>query len=117
MTNESIANDINNPLIYRGFRVFWTGWKPIQNNESLAGQWLAWPPVGDPIYDRRMYVASVPGELRQYQAGESFDIAAKDGQFPITLHTSKEDAESAMHKGLERIKGILDSVPPYGEGK
>jgi len=106
------------PLIYRGWNVFWTGWKSTHLSTRQAGQWLAWPPVE--LYKsgfRKQYVSCVPGECREYSKGEEFDIIPEGEQIPIAGETSQKDAGVMVEKGLERLKKLLDTVPVCGEIK
>lgn len=97
------------PFSYRGWNVFWTGWKTDYRSNILAGQWIAWPPVEKLGKNRRFFVSCVPGECREYFPGEVFDISDPEGG--ITAETPRAFAEKKIILGLGRIKKLLDTVP------
>lgn len=98
------------PEIYKGFQIFWSGWKPFKNGTELIGQWIALTPDGK----RRAY-SSVPGGTAFYELGEEFDIEPKTGQKPVSLGINATNfygepdkaTEAAMADAHERLLALL----------
>ena len=71
------------PLIYRDYRLFWTGWKAAQDHTWGCGQWIAWPLIGHgqahfPARAPYLYL-SVPGFIGgPYRPGSVFNICNRD---------------------------------------
>lgn len=65
--------------LYKGYAIFWTGWKAGSTDESFRGQWLAWPHPRDrwPEYGEKAYiVTAVPySHTGFYRKGDLFNHA------------------------------------------
>lgn len=88
------------PERYKGFDIFWTGWKPTKNGTELVGQWIALTGDGK----RRAY-SSVPGGDGFYELGERFDTDLRVGQRPV--RPDMADAEAMMAEARDRLIALL----------
>lgn len=104
--NDHIKYTPDRPLIYKGYKVFWTGWKSIPQQAQLVGQWLACLDVQPP---RRGFYASTPGGEGHYLEGENFDLSRRriPSQAFITVTSTREEADAEMWACLERLKDLL----------
>lgn len=94
---------------YRGYGIFWTGWKESAFCVDLYGQWVAWPL--DFGADRGFY-SSFPGRPAILIRGENFDVSFDDEQLAITRDitwTAQEDRkERAKSLTLHRLLDLID---------
>lgn len=89
----------------------WTGWKPVWNIDVLAGQWLAYPIVGDSItLDRPMIVSSCPGPVAIYLPMDLFNMAAQIGQWALFQQSGEQMKETAKKETFMRL---LDFMKAY----
>ncbi len=107
---QHCCNDMNDMNEYKGWIVQWTGWKAAQGSNNLAGQWLGWKEVQPGKW--RYLAACIPGEAREYQKGEDFNISPQKGQFQITVKTPLGKANAAWEEGHDRLFRLIDSLEP-----
>lgn len=93
-------------LKYKGFSLYWTGWKHVYNQDILVGQWCAY---GENYPKDRCFYASYPGDARQYWPGQLFDISIKEGQDIPVWGTSLEKKKQYMLETLQRLMALIDS--------
>lgn len=91
--------------LYRGYAIFWTGWKGGMYDAHLLGQWLAWPPSPNAAktYGQKAYIfTSVPwGVTGFYRKGDQFMCVPQRERVPHDLPAfcsfeTSEDARLAM---------------------
>lgn len=89
-TSKTSAVSSNSIFIKaKGIWVYWTGWKPGQNNDQLVGQWVAYT---DKIEDGLIYSCTT-GSCRRCNYGDIFDIGLKEG-IPCINHRSSESVKN-----------------------
>lgn len=91
-------------LKYKGFTLWWTGWKQIHNMDVVVGQWCA----AESVTGRHFY-ASYPGDARHYWPGEVFDILVKRGQEVPMWGTPVEQKKEYMLETLKRLMALIDA--------
>jgi hypothetical protein len=92
---------------YRGFKVFWTGWKSAFNSDIEVAQWCAYN--GNSKHDSvRCIYASYPGSQGLYFPGQIFDISIKEDQEVPTRKSSEEDKQRYRLQCLHRLMYLID---------
>lgn len=61
--------------IYRGWSLYWTGWKSDQSNDRLVAQWVAYPVA--PADDSPCFYASYPGRQGRFLPGDTFNTCPR----------------------------------------
>lgn len=89
---------------YKGFRLIWTGWKHLPNQDSSVGQWIAYGPNGHNFY------ASYPGDAGQFYPGQIFDIHVhgEQEQNLVVWGTPSEKKKEYMLEALQRLMALID---------
>jgi hypothetical protein len=75
---------------------------------TIVGQWLAMK--GETMADARFLVSSVPGEEREFQKGEDFDVKAKEKQEELFYDTPLVTLEAAREEGLVRMRALIAKI-------
>jgi hypothetical protein len=101
-------------LKYKGFQVYWTGWKQSFNTDQVAGQWCAYEGEKYDPTSRHFY-ASYPGDVRQAFPGDVFDVSVKEGQELPVWGTSEEKKKQYMLETLQRLMALIDSAVVVAE--
>lgn len=102
-------------FIYKGFTIFWTGWKSDLNNSFYAGQWCAFEGRERRYLWGKHFYASYPGGEGQTFPGAVFDISWKTDQlgFVPGPWSSEEDLQRYKMLCLNRLMKLIDEeVPP-----
>jgi hypothetical protein len=89
-------------IYYRGYRIFWTGYKESQNNNLLIGQWVAYGPTREGPY----YYACTTGCGGEYKQGDLFDITLLsdwETVTPLSSEAHKEAVKVKTYKHLLRV--------------
>jgi hypothetical protein len=99
---------------YKGFTVWWTGWKHCENMDIEVCQWCACegPRRYAANYDRLLLYASHPGSEGQYLPGQIFDISIKAGQEIPTGKSTEEEKSQYRLLCLQRLMKLIDEVVP-----
>lgn len=93
---------------YRGFTVYWTGWKTDIASMCEVSQWCAFHGTW---FDRskRCFYASYPGGQGSCFPGDTFDISVKWKFQKIVNHdTSDEDKLRYRVECLRRLTALID---------
>jgi hypothetical protein len=97
-------------LKYKGFRLFWTGWKHDYNTVITVGQWVAYE--GSDKYDPsgRHFYASYPGREGRFYPGQLFDISVQSEQkFPLR-GMSEADKRVYVFDAFSRLIRLIDNA-------
>ena len=90
---------------YRGFMLFWTGWKDLPAQIELVGQWVAVPPPGK---EAKYYstTGGVDGELGC--PGLTLDLSQLNDYPWIFIFSSESEKDAVKKETLNRIKRYID---------
>jgi hypothetical protein len=99
-----------NLFSYKGFTVWWTGWKYCDNMDVEVCQWCACegPRRYAPNYDRLLLYASYPGSEGKYLPGMIFDISIKKGQEVPSGKSTEEQKFLYKLLCLKRLMKLID---------
>lgn len=99
-----------NRLMYKGYELWWTGWKGSPSNFVLVGQWIG--TIKDPYYDR-LYV-STPGDNGHFSDGQEFSLYRHDDQPVITPQSTDAEMLAEKNNALNRMKSLVDHIVAQG---
>jgi hypothetical protein len=101
---------------YKGFTVWWTGWKACENMDVEVCQWCACegPRGYAPNYDRLLLYASYPGDEGRYYPGAIFDISIKKGQEVPNGKSTEEEKFQYRLLCLQRLMKLIDERVEVG---
>lgn len=91
---------------YKGYRVWWTGWKDSRDTPRIVGQWLGYPLGHDE--NLPFLYSSVPGGHGEYVKGQSFDITCRAPQEWLQYSTPDDIKEREKTNGLPILKHLID---------
>jgi hypothetical protein len=107
--------------LYRGYDVWWTGWKPAQGVEFICGQIVAYP-VGPAPEFKYVKNAPVPhlvsvvpgGQHSPFAPGACFDLCLFDRNEVVSVKTTEEQKEMLIAKGKRRVFEMIDCIKDSG---
>lgn len=99
---------LSDRINYKGFHLFWTGWKGAENTDVLVSQWCGYEKGNKRDPNQRLFYASYPGSEGPYFRGEIFDISVKEGQIAPTQRISKAELEKFSIETLQRLMRLID---------
>lgn len=102
------AKSIAKPLTYRDWQLIWTGWKPIANQDAMAGQWIAYDRTGG---GWGLY-SSYPGSYGPFVPGSVFDLSLRRWQQLPTRLTPPDVLVRMNSECLAVLKLMVDIVGP-----
>ena len=74
--------------IYKGYKMYWTGWKESQYSIDMVAQWVAYHEDTNgktmPCPNAGAIYASFPGSTGTFQRGSCFDISITEEQYKMT---------------------------------
>jgi hypothetical protein len=105
----------DNPIKYKGWNIYrWTGWKGVQNNYNLVGQWIATDMMLGLDYSeskgRRHLYSSSPGHCFSYKKGAGFDISKTGNQTIITDKSSESEKDRAIYNAYSDLTKLIDKI-------
>ena len=94
-------------LSYRGWLLWWTGWKPNKDVSCFFAQWVA------SKGGLRKY-AAYPGGQGGYVPGTAFDTWVREGQRPVEFDTQEKEIDQARASTLQRLLDTIDQYENFG---
>lgn len=103
---------MDQPEIYKGYRIHWSGWKGSHDSMRRVGQWLAWHgdlyTGADPQQTPPYLYLNVPNFVGgPYSSGDVFYIADRQGR-SVLPETTLVDAEHWIGEGRLYIRRLVD---------
>lgn len=105
-SNKTIS--LKNPpdsFEYRGYKIFWTGWKTAINNCYFAGQWVAYERAGS--HGFKAFYANSGGVSRAMKRGDEIDLTAIDQSRWAEYDKSPEELSEIRQRTLEDLIRLL----------
>ena len=107
--------------LYRGYDVWWTGWKFAQGTDLIVGQVVGYPvgPAPEYVYVKDApvphLVAVVPeGQTSPFHRGDYFDVCSFKQMHYVSVKTTEAEKEMLLRQGKERMFAMIDCIKNSG---
>lgn len=105
--------------LYKGYAIFWTGWKSAYADARFCGQWIAWPHPRErwAEYGDKAYVVSTApyAPVGFYRKGDQFNTAPERARVPdgasriITFDTPIAERATACAEAKAALLYFIDT--------
>jgi len=104
-----VKTPVQDRMKYKGYSLFWSGWKDIPNMDVLCAQWTAIKLDSENKIYTWGYYASYPGGQDRYYPGQIFNTLVYANQVPVmrALHTPEQMEEFRL-EALQRVMELID---------
>jgi len=107
--------------LYRGYDVWWTGWKETQGSDFICGQVVGYPvgPAPEFVYIKDApvphLVSVVPGgQQSPFHPGACFDLCLFDLREVVSVKTTEVQKEMLIASGKRRMFEMIDCIKNSG---